>query len=152
MLGAPQTRSRRLLAASEKSLPLPELKLDFSLVKNWFEARKTKLPALIMSGIFFWLTSSLLQRFYPAQLENWLIPGSYIVLLLSAGVFLMYFLSYVLMNARQAFFISVGCSWLIWLKLHQFELDLKVVGFTLTGMLLMMLITANPKARFSSKS
>jgi hypothetical protein len=127
---SPKTKSRRLLATHDEP---KEIKLDFSWLKDWFGVRRSKLSALIISVLLTWFLSTLLHNYYPNQLRDWLIPGSYLPFLILLGLVQLYLYSYLFMSTPRASVISLGVCWLVWLKLHQFQID--VPTFLMTAVM-----------------
>lgn len=137
MLATPKTKSRRLLVTH---VDPRDIKLDFSWLKDWFAARRSKLSALVIGAALAWLLKSLVQNYYPAELRDWLIPGSYAVPLLLFWLVQVYLYSFVFLSSGRAIVLSLGVCWLVWLKLQRFELDLTAVSFTICCVLVGLLV------------
>ena len=135
---SPKTKSRRLL--NQPTEP-KELKLDSTWLKDWFSARRSKLSALVIGAALAWLLKSLVQNYYPAELRDWLIPGSYAVPLLLFWLVQVYLYSFVFLNSGRAIVLSLGVCWLVWLKLHRFELDLSTISVTVLCVGFALLVT-----------
>lgn len=138
MFTPPKTKSRRLLATPAESR---EIKLDFTWLKDWFVARRAKLSALVIGAALTWFLSSLLQNYYPVELRDWLIPGSYVVPLLLLWLLQVYVYSFVFLSSGRAIVLSLGVCWLVWLKLHGFELDLSTISITVLCVGFALLVT-----------
>lgn len=141
MFDSVKTKSRRLLNTPTESR---ELKLDFSRVKKWLDTRRSKLTGLIIGLSLLWFLNTLMQNYYPTQLRDWLIPGGYLPFLTLLALAQLYLYSYLFLSTTRATIVSLGICWLIWLKLHQFEIDAATFFGTL-GVVLVLFMLQLPK-------
>ena len=126
--------------------------LNLNSGKNWLKDRQTKIPQLIISLASYLFSWKLLNIFYPEQVENWFVPGSYFILISLIGLGHWYFFSFLTLRPKLSFLISITLSWLLWLKLHQFEIDLKIILLSFFPILLFMLFMFWQTKGFASKN
>lgn len=85
----------------------------------------------LLSLPFFTAAVYILTQIQPAEIENWLIPHSFLPLLLAsfgAGFFLF---SYLLLNTRRGFLLAALTTTCLYLRLQQIIITPDVLGYIL---------------------
>lgn len=118
---------------------------------NWLKTRATKLPQLVISAASYVFSWKLINNFYPDQVINWLFPGSYLALIGLLALGHWYFFSFLTLKPKFSFLISLTLSWLLWLKLHQFEIDIRtnLTAFVMMGVILILTKILKPIEKLS---
>jgi hypothetical protein len=119
-----KARSRLTKLSKNIAQNLEKEKLDFKKIKKDFNPNQLRFSNLIISLAFYLITYYLLTSFFPKQIENILIPNSYILILIPfffGNLFLFGFLS---LRLRRGFLISFFITAYFFLKLQQINFNL----------------------------
>lgn len=79
------------------------------------------LPTLVIGLLFYVGLYFLVTKFYPAQIQNFIVPNTYLPLqiFLFGGNF--FLLSYIFLSARRGLLLSLAVAWMLFLKLQLVE-------------------------------
>ncbi len=90
-----------------------------------FNVKKYKkhFPMLIIASIFFVLALYVVNHYYPAEIESFLIPHSYIAFLLPLFISLSFIFGYFLSSLKTGMMISISIVLLLLFKLNHFAIN-----------------------------
>ena len=86
----------------------------FKLIKLYF----THWPTLIIGLCFTFITYNIFKHVYPLSIKHFVLPNSYLPLLLSLFLSCFFCLSFIFLNTRRSFLISLVILILIFFKLQ----------------------------------
>ena len=115
--------------------------LDQAFWTNWLKIRLNKIPQLIIGLTSYFFSWQLISNFYPIQLQNWFLPNSYVAVIGLLAISHLYFFSFFTLKPKFSFLLSLILSWLLWLKLHQFEIDIPTLLMTIGVASVISLVT-----------
>jgi hypothetical protein len=107
---------------------------------TWWRNRQSKVLTLCIGLAAYSYLGYVFSHVQPSALENWLLPNSYLPVLMAAFLGHWYVLSFLFLHPRRAAWISLALSWWLWLKLHAFLLDLPTLIGTVVCLLIIELI------------
>lgn len=134
--GLPRVAGSSLIQPKSHSFRLVKPQFNFHTSPAWWVKRQSKLPILIIGLALYGYLYYILTHFFPVQVQDWLIPGSFLPVLGLAALGHIYVGSFITLNTRRAVLISVGLSWLLWLQLHQFVVDWIVTGYSFLAIII----------------
>lgn len=106
------------------------------------------LPTLVFAFLFFTTTYLILTRIHPESIRHFLIPNSYLPLLISAFLFSFFLFSFILLNSRRGFLISLLVLIFLFLHLQQTEISLKIVFYIVVPIFFIEAIISLIKEKF----
>lgn len=93
-----------------------------AFLKQYFK----HLPTLILSLPFYFLVWRILTQTYPKQIQNFILPDSYLLLLTPLFLANLFFFSFLLLKTRRGLLISILISILLSLHLQKIYLTWQI--------------------------
>lgn len=93
------------------------------------------LPTLSLSLPFLGVTGYIVTRVSPTQVRHFILPNTYLPLLAPFFLGMFFFLAFIFLNSRRAFFLSLSLTFFLFLKLHAVSLTWVIVAVPLTILL-----------------
>jgi hypothetical protein len=87
--------------------------------RSWLQAYWQHLPTLLVGLIFAAVTGLILTQVQPLKIKHFLLPHSYLPLLLAVFATCWFVASFVLLNTRRGLILALWCSLLLFLRLQQ---------------------------------
>lgn len=98
------------------------------------------LPTLFLSGPFLLSTGIILATVPPAEIEDWILPNSYLPLVISLWCGLFFLTTFAFLKTRRGAAVSTFITVLVWLRLQSFQLDLGMIGVVASSLFIPLLI------------
>lgn len=102
-----------------------------TLAKQYF----SHLPTLAMAGIFAYLTSLLMHQVHPSQVKHFILPNSYLPLLILVFITTFFLVSWMLLNTRRGFLAALALSLILFLRVQQVVLNPSTILIILSPLL-----------------
>ena len=142
---AKKTKSTLVVKSAEQTAPVSKKKHYF---KSLFLKYLKHLPTFIFALLFSGTTYLILTRIHPENIKHFLIPNSYLPLLISVFLSSFFLFSFILLNSRRGFLISLLMLIFLFLHLQQTEIPLKIVFFIVAPLFFIETIISLIKAKF----
>lgn len=142
---SPRENERNQKKSSQPSAVVQRKKtiLQNSLVIKLGKQYLAHLPTLLIGLGFSFLSYKIFTLVHPDSIKHFLLPNSYLPLLLVIFFALFFLFSYLLLNSRRGFFISYFAVIILFLKLQQVELSAVIILLVAAPFLMLeLLITA----------
>ncbi|MBD3279789.1 MAG: hypothetical protein GF390_03715 [Candidatus Pacebacteria bacterium] len=111
-----------------------------SWLKKLLIAYLTHLPTLLLGLLFGAITYYIITQVYPEQIKNWLLPASYLPLLIVFFLTNLFVFSFLLLKTRHGLWISSLLTILLFLKLQLVVITWPLVIGLATGLMGLELI------------
>ncbi len=99
-------------------------------------------PTLIAALVFSGLTYFIATNIEPAQIRNWLLPNTYLPLLLSVFISGFFWFSYILLSSRRGFLLAIAAVIFLFLYLQQTIITASIVAAILAPILVIEIIVS----------